>query len=187
MMAQPMRRPSGSQPSWQQRGNLRQIRHATSSGQSAAVRSGVRAAARRHRGDARWRRPEQPVIPAGLDCSDRERRRIASASSPASGWVARIPVSRNCSRASPTGYAAPFCTTAPAIPAAASRFSGARCFWRCLISTGCTASCRRWSAARDTTSPMSTSSIGRAGPACQTTASSIGYGSESWIWRACGG
>src|SRR5207247_10754399 len=28
----------------QQRGNLRQIRHATSSGQSAAVRSGVRAA-----------------------------------------------------------------------------------------------------------------------------------------------
>src|ERR1700692_4346896 len=44
MMARPMRRLSGLRASMKQRGNLRQIRHATSSGQSAAVRSGVRAA-----------------------------------------------------------------------------------------------------------------------------------------------
>ena len=47
-----------------ERGNLRQIRHATSSGQSAAVRSGVRAAQRQNRGDARRRRPEQSGVPA---------------------------------------------------------------------------------------------------------------------------
>jgi cellulose synthase/poly-beta-1,6-N-acetylglucosamine synthase-like glycosyltransferase len=76
------------------RGNLRQLRHAVSSGQSAAVRSGVRAA----RG---------AIVAAAL------------AWPPVSGSGARIPASRRCSRALRTPYATASCATAPAIPAAA--------------------------------------------------------------------
>ena len=45
---------------------LRLLRHAQSGGQSAAVRSGVRAARAVDRRDARRRRPERPGLPAGL-------------------------------------------------------------------------------------------------------------------------
>ena len=45
----------------QQRGNLRQLRHATSSGQSAAVRSGVRAARTPLRTAADW--PDEVAWP----------------------------------------------------------------------------------------------------------------------------
>ena len=47
--------------------------------------------------------------------------------------------------------------TARAIPVVALRHFDAMCSWPCLISMACTASCRRWCAARDTTSSMSTS------------------------------
>ena len=79
---------------------LRQLKHAASSGQSAAVRSGVRAA--------------RGAIVATLDgdgqnnpvfLPDLKKARAASASRPASASGARIPVSRSCSRGSPTASA----------------------------------------------------------------------------------
>ena len=60
-----------------QRPCLRQIRHAQSCGQSAAVRTGVAHGARADRGDARRRRPERSGVPARPDRGARRRRRRA--------------------------------------------------------------------------------------------------------------
>jgi dolichol-phosphate mannosyltransferase len=57
-----------------QRGNLRQIRHATRQVSRRRCAAGP-CAVRRHCGDARRRRPEQSGVPAGFDRGDREWRR----------------------------------------------------------------------------------------------------------------
>jgi glycosyltransferase involved in cell wall biosynthesis len=88
-----------------QRPNLRQIRHANSTGQSAAVRSGVRAA----RGAiVATLDGDGQNNPAFLpDLSWRSKRAAAvSVLPPASGSGARIPASRKCSRVSPMPCAA---------------------------------------------------------------------------------
>ena len=100
---------------------LRQIRHAQSCGQSAAVRSGV-AAARAPivatlDGDGQNDPAYLPALIAALE-----------AGAPRLGLVAgqrtsgaRAPASSACSRASPMACAAPCSKTARAIPAAASK------------------------------------------------------------------
>ena len=59
--------------------------------------------------------------------------------------------------------------------------------WRCPISTGCIASCRRWSGARAATSAMSMWSTGRARTAYRTMDFGTGCGSAFSISAACGG
>ena len=96
---------------------LRQLKHAISSGQSAAVRSGVRAArgaiVATLDGDGQNNPAFLPDLIAAV-----ERAAAASASPRASGSGARTPASRNCSRGSPTACARRSCATAPATPAA---------------------------------------------------------------------
>ena len=97
---------------------LRQIRHAASCGQSAAVRSGVMAAraplVATLDGDGQ---NDPSFIPAMLTPSSRAAAR--SGWSPGSGSGAAPAHSRSCSRASPTACAPRSCATAPATPAAA--------------------------------------------------------------------
>ncbi len=82
----------------QQRDNLRQLRHARSGGQSAAVRSGVRAArgaiVATLDGDGQNNPAFLPDLIAAV-----EKGRGASVSRPVSVSDARIPASRNSSRA----------------------------------------------------------------------------------------
>ena len=83
---------------------LRQLKHANSSGQSAAVRSGVRAArgaiVATLDGDGQNNPAFLPDLIAAV-----ENGAGASAWPPASGSGARTPVSRNCSPGSPTACA----------------------------------------------------------------------------------
>ena len=101
-----------------QRPWLRQIKHAQSCGQSAALRTGV-AAARAPiivtlDGDGQ----NDPAFLPKLIEALRARQPARRAWSPASGSAARRPASRNSSRASPTACAARSCATARATPAA---------------------------------------------------------------------
>lgn len=127
---------------------LREVRHARSCGQSAALRSGVLAARAvlicTLDGDGQNPPDEMPRLLApflaaadalpGLVAGQRLHRRDGRRA----GWR----------RASPTGCAPACSATLRATPAAGSRRSGARCSSRCPTSTICTATCRRWSGAR---------------------------------------
>ena len=92
-----------------QRDNLRQLRHARSSGQSAAVRSGVRAArgaiVATLDGDGQNNPAFLPDLIAAVENGG-----AASGSPPASGSDARTPVSRSSSRASPMACAGRSCS-----------------------------------------------------------------------------
>ena len=101
----------------QQRGNLRQIRHATSSGQSAAVRSGVRAACGAIVATLDGDGQNDPVLADLFRQS--KMAAIASVLPQVKGSDARIPASRKSSRALPMACATRFCAMAPATPAAA--------------------------------------------------------------------
>jgi hypothetical protein len=111
----------------QQRRNLRHIRHAESRGQSAAVRTGVRAArgsiVATLDGDGQ-NNPASCRISSWLWSMAAK----ASGSRPGNGSGARTPASRNCNRASPTACVTASCATARAIPDAASRRSDATYF-----------------------------------------------------------
>ena len=100
-----------------QRANLRQLRHAESCGQSAAVRSGVRAAHGKIvatlDGDGQNDPAFLPALIAAIGNGE-----AASALSRASASAARTRPSRSCSRGSPTACAARSCATARATPAA---------------------------------------------------------------------
>jgi len=91
------------------RPNLREVRHATSTGQSAAVRSGVRVA--------------HGAIVATLDGDGQNNPAFlaanARASPPAKGSVARTRASRRFNRASPIPCATRSCMTVPVTPDAA--------------------------------------------------------------------
>ncbi len=87
----------------QQHGQIRQLRHATSSGQSAAVRSGVRAARGAIVATLDGDGQNNPAFLPDLIAA--EAAAAASGLRPASGSVARIPVSRRCSRRLPTRFA----------------------------------------------------------------------------------
>jgi glycosyltransferase involved in cell wall biosynthesis len=103
------------------RTNLRQLRHASSSGQSAAVRSGVRAARGAIVATLDGDGQNNPAFLPDLVAAN------APALPPVRGSAARIPVSRSSSRVPPTPSAVRSCMTAPATPAAASRRFGAMC------------------------------------------------------------
>ena len=87
-----------------QRDNLRQLRHAKSGGQSAAVRSGVRAArgaiVATLDGDGQNNPAFLPDLIAAVENGS-----DASDLPPDNASAARIPASRNSSRASPTASA----------------------------------------------------------------------------------
>jgi dolichol-phosphate mannosyltransferase len=82
------------------RPNLRVLRHETSAGQSAAVRSGIRAAHGAVVATLDGDGQNRPFFPTSSLRSTRAAR--ASVSSPGSGSAARTPASRSCSRGSPT-------------------------------------------------------------------------------------
>ncbi len=165
---------------------LRRVRHKTSCGQSAAVRSGVAAA----RGaivvtlDGDGQNDPQ-FIPAMI--------RALEAGAPRMGLIAGQRVGRKA-----TWFKKLQSRIANKVRGAVLRDGtrdtgcGLKAFRRdvflaCLLSTGCTGSCRRWSSARATRSAMSTSSTGHARMACRTTACGTGSGSASSILPASGG
>src|ERR1700751_4159022 len=98
--------------------NIRQLRHVASSGQSAAVRSGVRAArgaiVATLDGDGQNDPAFLPELIAALEKGGERFGLVAG-----QRWGARIPASRSSSRGSPMRCVAPSCTTAPATPAVA--------------------------------------------------------------------
>ena len=137
-------------------GRVRHIRHDRSAGQSAAVRSGVFAArgeiVATMDGDGQNDPAFLPKLVEALEAGrpeGRHRRRPAPEAH-------RHAAQARWRRASPTACASRSCTTARAIPAAASRRSAPTCSARFPISTAGTAICRRWSCARVLASSIST-------------------------------
>ena len=134
---------------------LRQIRHARSCGQSAALRTGWRRRGRRSSSrSTATARTIRRFFPAADRCVGAGRPRI--------GLVAGQRVGRKAS-----ALQAFQSRIANAVRGAILRDGtrdsgcGLKAFprdlgWRCRISTACIASCRRWSGAKATTSAMST-------------------------------
>ena len=166
---------------------LRRVHHKVSCGQSAAVRSGVAAARGSSHRYARRRRPERSAFCPGIAAGARN------------GRAARRPDRRATGRAQgerlqETAIAHRQCGARRGAsrrhPRHRLRIKGVlsrRCSCGCLILTACTASCRRWSGAKASTSVMSTSSTARAPTASPITAFGTACGSAFSIWPACGG
>ncbi len=143
-------------------------------GRFAQRRGGGARAADRH---ARRRRPERSGVPSQADrgaAVGRSARRAdcGPAGRPQGDGLQEISVARRQRRA----------RRDPARRHARHRLrpqgvSSAICFLRCLTSTGCTASCRRWSSARATRSATSTWSTGRG---CHGV-SNYGFWDRLWI------
>ena len=166
---------------------LRHIRHATSCGQSAAVRTGVRYAraplVATLDGDGQ---NDPKFIPVML--------KAMAAGAPRVGLVAGQRTGRKAtgfkklqSRIANSVRGA-CCATAPATPAAASRRSAATSFSRCRISTGL----HRFLPALVRREGYDVGLCRRGRPACvstasRTTACGTGCGSASSICSACGG
>ena len=165
---------------------LRQIKHRTSSGQSAAVCSGVRGARANVivtlDGDGQNDPAFIPALLAAL-----------AAGAPRIGLVAGQRVGRKATRFKK--FQSRFANgVRSAVLRDGTRDTGCglKAFprissWRCLILTDCTGSFRRWYGAKATTSAMSMWSTGRAAPAHRTTACGTGCGSEFSISSAYGG
>ena len=122
---------------------LRVVRHLSQSGQSTAVRTGVKAA----RGA--WIATldgDGQNDPADIPKLHRDARRVDrddQAVSPAGAYNARTAAASAGPRVLPTRYAAACCATIRRTPVAASSCSSAPHFSTCPISTTCTAICRR--------------------------------------------
>ena len=185
MMTRPMRPASGSPPEGAARqpapDSPREIVGPVGSGAQRRPRR-----ARRHRGDAGWRRPEQSGFPAESDRGDREgggscrSRRRPAGRSQGTGFKkiqsriangVRNAILRDGTRDTGCGLKAFRREVFLAMP----YFDGLHRFLPALVR-------REGYEIAYVESP-----IGRAIPACRITASSIGYGSKSWISQACGG
>ena len=165
---------------------LRQIRHAQSCGQSAAVRTGV-AAARAPivvtlDGDGQ----NDPAYHSGTDCRARSWR---AAARPLAGQrVGRKSTGfKNLQSRIANGVRSAVLKDGTRDTGCGLKAFPRDVFLGCRISMACIAFCRRWSGGTALTSAMSTSSTGRAGTAPRTTVSSIGCGSAFSISPACGG